>query len=1057
MIPWLPKETASRLYEREHELDNVKAAYLLGTAHAAGFLGREDGKRPAWFNRAHLMPVSAVTPDMQEHLANACHVICLKVRQEVTSEAAMKRPTPGRPQNAWQSGLLCGRVIWRALFAAACAKAPLEKHAVPLLFMTVSESLRLAARSLLTKVWNEVQVQFTARVTRYRNMRSRPTWSVLEALQYQAYGTESGFGVCDPATHPPSSTGKKPASSLQDFLEEVLALRFAVDWLTASIQDAQDFLEQTTKRIHKRPPRSVNQMDDEPLHTHVQKERQVDSFAMMWTDDAELRGVTTLAMRLMDGLEGPAALSLAATFAGQIILATWKGVEPMLAHLATMAIARTAESHAQKGTLPPPPLLELDEDASQTRGFAQTAASYGEVHEETQDMVQRLPRGVLPTVIKVQANFKGYLFRMRHHDRSRAVAAYCKAVHWPLFDPNCGLIDDDEEDETGKRRKRKRTQRIDATKLNETIADYQPTVSKYIGGDPRKSKGPTTTAELMSTMRSADPEDRRSWPLPTADHRACADLFALYVYSMFRRRELVEMWKTLCGNYERGMDAYSELLNRNPALRPMLESISAQLKRGAAVGIDRAYMAKRVEESKDTARSRTNSEADIFKKTTLMRSETGKMEETALPAANAPLTPAAQAAATQAATQLPDPATLRKNTLGSATGLPPVPEGDGEGDAHGASKGLTGEYLTNYLREMDGDDSQFKDIEASVVPLSTGTSPPRLPPHEFILNEEARSASQAGSGQVTPTTEAPVKRPKPKLDAPFCIQRCKPIWLPIKAHRFAAYRAKVLQLLPQRVLQQYIDCEKQAQYAACIKLLESATPGSLNVLSPATLVNNKPLLVETVLQLIVGYSGLCLRNQQGQLAVKLISQVIDQMSLSMRDLHPTHRTVLEAYLYDTALSVCYYMPNDYALSTRAEAFFQQASERYLRLEHVNRYCKCCLRAAAVFHQQGTRAEAEYYTGQALKRLLEAPSSSMLVVCHHNLAVHTISQNRITDAVAHVKSYVTLLRQLAKLGTSWMQLMDNTQWLVLKAQELWAPYATTLGPSGHPLLPETRGR
>lgn len=1035
------------MYERPHELENVKAAYLLGTAHAAGFLGREDGKRPAWFNRAHLMPVSSVTADMQEHLANACHVICLKVRQEVTSEPAMKRATPGRPRTAWQSGLQCARVLWRALFAAACAKAPLEKHTVPLLFMTVSESLRIAARSLLTKVWNEVQVQFTARVTRYRNMRSRPTWSVLEALQFEVYGTESGFGLCDPATHPPSSTGKKPASSLQDFMEEVLALRFAIDWLSASIQDAQEFLEQTTKRIHKRPPRSVNQREEEQPHPTAPKERQVDSFAMMWTEDAELRGVASLATRLMDGLEGPTALQLAGTFAGQIILATWKGVEPMLAHLATMAIARTAESHAQKGTLPPPPLLELDEDVSQTKGFACTASSYDEAHEDTRDMVQSLPRGVLPTVIKVQANFKGYVFRLRHFERARAVAAYCKVVHWPLFDPNHGLIDDDDDDDDTKKKKRKKTQRVDATKLNEIIADYQPQVSKYLGGDPRKGKAASAT-ELMSSMRSADPDDRRSWPLPTADHRACADLFALYIYSMYRRKELVQMWKTLCGCYERGMDAYAELLNRNPALRPMLESISAQLKRGTAVGLDQAFVKKRVEEG---TRSRTNSEADIFKRVPSVKSETGKMEETALPAPNAPLTPTAQAAAMQAATQLPDPATLRKNTLGSASGLAPVPEGEGEGEGRG-EKGLTGDYLANYLKEMDGDDSQFKDIDASVVPLSTGTSPPRLPPHEFILNEEVKAQekanrSEGGSGQATPTTEKPAKRPKPKLDVPFCLQRCKPIWLPIKAHRFAAYRAKVLQLLPQRVLQQYIDFEKQAQYAACIKLLESATPGSLNVLSPATLVNNKPLLVETVLQLIVGYSGLCLRNQQGQLAVKLITQVIDQMSLSMRDLHPTHRTVLEAYLYDTALSVCYYMPLDYALSHRAEAFFQQASERYLRLDHVNRYCKCCLRAAAVFHQQGSRAEAEYYTQQALKRLTEAASSSMLVVCHHNLAVHTIAQNRIADAVAHVKSYVTLLRMLPKLGTSWMQLMDNTQWLVLKAQELWPAYAEKLGRSG----------
>ena len=87
---------------------------------------------------------------------------------------------------------------------------------------------------------------------------------------------------------------------------------------------------------------------------------------------------------------------------------------------------------------------------------------------------------------------------------------------------------------------------------------------------------------------------------------------------------------------------------------------------------------------------------------------------------------------------------------------------------------------------------------------------------------------------------------------------------------------------------------------------------SLNVLSPASMVSGKPLLVETVrpsqkleqqtdifwpypcgclwclrldmvgswmlsswsqvLQLIVGYSGLCLKNQQGAIAVKLITQ-----------------------------------------------------------------------------------------------------------------------------------------------------------------------------------------
>jgi hypothetical protein len=35
------------------------------------------------------------------------------------------------------------------------------------------------------------------------------------------------------------------------------------------------------------------------------------------------------------------------------------------------------------------------------------------------------------------------------------------------------------------------------------------------------------------------------------------------------------------------------------------------------------------------------------------------------------------------------------------------------------------DYLKQYLREMDGDDSLFRDIDPSVIPLSSGSSPPR--------------------------------------------------------------------------------------------------------------------------------------------------------------------------------------------------------------------------------------------------------------------------------------------------------------------------------------------
>lgn len=1043
-IPWLPREVSSRLAERPHEHLNVKTSYLLSTAYVAGFLSREDGKRPAWFNRVRLVPLSSVPPDLREHLESACHVICMKVRQDVTNEPAQRGPLiPGRPATSWQAGLVSARVLWRALYSSAAAKAPATRKAVPALYMTACEGLKLAAQQLLTLVWREVQDQFTSKVNKYRNMKSRPPWSFMEKHQYKVFGENCGYGICDPALVPPSSAGTKPASNLQDYLEEVLALRFTIDWLTASIEDGQEFLDQATKRAYKRPvgkPKAAPDAVSQQLA--ALKEKTVDSFAHMWTDDAELRGVASLVIRIMDGLEGPSAMLFATTFTAQMLLAMWKGLEPMFAHYASMGIARIAESHSTIGRLPPPALPDADAAKSQTPVFDRIANSYDPPSKDTQELVGALPRGVLGAIIKVQATFRGYLYRARYFPRARFVAAYCKAVQWPELHPQQETEQVDLAEKDKKRRKKTASTRVDASTLNETIADFQPTVSKYLGGDPPKPSAASSTMKHQQSGGLASPKgtstafaksgmgstsrslggtqelgDRhKAWPLPTADHRACADLFALYMYNLYRRKELTQMWSTLCQAYERGMDAYAELLKRNPALKPMLESIAAQLKRGSVVGYDKAFIAKnkKTEDSAATGRVKPV-DAQMFKQTGGKTSSKEKhFDASGLPGT------AASAGAT---------ATLSMSMINSMKQSLTKDKVD--------ELKITGDYLTSYLKEMDGDDSQFKDIGASVIPLSTGTSPRRLPPAESIL-------TSGGAGEEGEATAVEEPGKKPKLDVPFCIGRCKPIWLPIKAHRFAAYRAKILQLLPQRILQQYIDFEKQGQYAACIKLLESATPGSLNVLLPATLVTGKPLLIETVLQLIVGYSGLCLKNGQGSVAVKLITQVLDSMSLSLRDLHPGHRTVLEAYLFDTALSVCYYMPTDIGLSDRADNFFQQASERYLRLGHLNRYCKCCLRAAAVLQQQGKKAEAEYYTQQALNKLSDAPVSSLLSVCYHNLAVHTIVQHRISDSVAHVRSYVALLRQLPKLGNTWMQLLDNTQWLVLKAQELWPQFQIQAG-------------
>jgi len=1049
-IPWMPKEISSRML-RPHEQDHMKVCFLLSNACAAGFLGRDDGNRPDWTSRVKLMPMRGLAPDVQEHLLNVCRVVATKVRQECTCEPALRGPTRDNIQTSWQAGLLCSRVIWRALFCTAASKGFAVQSVVPVLFMAATDSVLQACRKLLTQVWNETQVQFTSKENKYRSTKSRPAWLCLEKLQYEVFGKSCGYVLADPSETAAASSGKKPASGLQDYMEEVLGLRYAIDWLSASLQDAQDFLDLNTKRHYKRPGGLPIKKD--PNGKPVEREMSVDSFANMWTDDAELRGVASLATRLFDGLEGPDAMHFATTVTSQILLAMWKGVSPLLAERAAIGISRISESHALMGQLPAPPLEDIDEVRAAAQMFDRIAASYAPPPQAYLELFAVLPRGVTECIVKVQATFRGYLYRARYFARGRCCAQYCKAKDWPLFAPK---IVDADGDVTAATKKRKKAKRVDPSTLDATISEFQPNVSKYLGGEGTSAQkdgtgamGATGMSATMgatgmsaagtamnstmqgtgkmgdtgmgSTMGGTQTGFQQA-PLNiriTADHRACADLFALYTYCMYRRRELIRMWSCLCEAYERGMDVFAELLNRNPALKPMLDSIAAQMKRGAAVGYDKAFIAK---QQKNATAPERKKEGDLFNRT---KKKKGAKDE------------GSEADATMLAPGA-DGATMLPAAAPSISGVSLEKRQDQElekPDGPDTAVEVTGEYLAAYLKETDGDDSQFKDISAAVVPLSTGTSPPRLPPHEAILKGEQKPVSATDpEPAATGAAESPPAK-KPKLDVPFCVERLKPIWLPIKAHRFAVYRAKVLQLLPAKVLEQYISFEKQGQYAACIKLLEAATPGSLNVLSPATLVQNKPLLVETVLQLIVGYSGLCLRNQNGHVAVKLITQVLDNMSLALRDLHPGHRTVLEAYLYDTALSVCYYMPMDLGLTERSDSFFQQATARYLKLGHTNRYCKCCLRAAAVLHQQKHMSEAEYYTQQALNKLADQPVSSLLAVTYHNLSIHTTVQHRIADGVAHTKSYVALLRQLDKLGNSWMQMMDNTQWLTLKTQEL----------------------
>merc|ERR1719313_2651476 len=184
--------------------------------------------------------------------------------------------------------------------------------------------------------------------------------------------------------------------------------------------------------------------------------------------------------------------------------------------------------------------------------------------------------------------------------------------------------------------------------LEEQIDNAQPSVSKFLGGPDKSAKKEPKNLETTQAVAEGDldgddasGEEAVAQVRLTADHRACADFFALYMYTMYMRREMNNMWQGLTWAYDHLGEGFEDLLTRNKNLRPMVESVAAQLKRGALVGFDKAF---------------------------------GKKAEGGAPAE-------------------------MKNGMG-------------------ASKSV----------EMDGDDSQFKDIDANVVPLSSGSSPPRQRP-----------------------------------------------------------------------------------------------------------------------------------------------------------------------------------------------------------------------------------------------------------------------------------------------------------------------------------------
>jgi len=946
------------------------------------------------------------------------------VRQAVTAKVPGHTP--------WQAGLGVCRALWRSLFGSAASKQVKPGTAMPILFMSATQTALDGFWRVLSLTWTESNDQFTTRFSKYRGLKSRPPWSVLETCCWTAFvelcglGLEQGAAASKDQKRSEGGGGAaNRAANLEAFIEDVYSMRFAVDLLESSMTDTEDFMMTWLKRKVKaaqfrgasKAKRGEKKKDQQGGELSG-KDLAAESFAYVWVEDAELRGVLALCSRVLDSVEGPSAHLLGYTVACQFMMAMWKGLQPLMQTLAQNYVQGLAEGHSIGQQLPPPNCPD-PKDGHCSRRVGALSLSYGAPSKDCLVMIAASPPAALELVVLVQARFKGYIFRKKHMPRLKMVSQYASYAEWPAPETEA-----DKKAEVLKQRKLKTALAAKDTRpLEEQMADFKPNVSKWIGGQTvqKDAVALAPKEEQPREVKTTKPERADAGPRLTADHKACAEFYAVYLFNMYIRHELIKMWFTLVNSYDTVMARFAVLLKKNPSVKPMVESVSAQLKRGATIGFRNAFQPPKAVGSPGAPKAETQKvkDKDLFKRP----SSQEKTSRTGTPLA--PVTPGTQ--------KLGDVKPDGKKTMSEA--------GSNVGEEQAAR-----DYLTQYLQEMGGDDSQFKDIDPNVVPLSSGRSPRRLRPEEILFENAGKVTSRPGSvssmtgdlatSRSSGSEKSVAGNKKPVVDMEFCTSKLRPIWLTIKARSFLSYRSKVVQLLPQNLMSQYVEFEKKGLYGACLKLLESTEAGNLNVLtSDHSLVTSKVFLMETVYQLIVGYIGLALQKEVS-VAVQLMQKTMESIHVGLRDMHTAHRTVLEAFLYDTALSVCYHVPTDPTLAAKAESYFQNASQRYLKLSHLNRYTKCCLRYASVLFSQKHHHEAEYFIQQGVNKLLSNKPSALFGLCFHNLAVQCALQNRFADAEQHVRTFQSILRYQPKLSTSWMQSFDVTQWLILKMKALY---------------------
>ena len=100
--------------------------------------------------------------------------------------------------------------------------------------------------------------------------------------------------------------------------------------------------------------------------------------------------------------------------------------------------------------------------------------------ERSSQILNAAPTAILGLVVRLQSNYKGFMFRSRYSSRMKIIALYCKDINWPQ---QMGEEEEDENADDYEKFQKKAAKKKDGDKtLDEKIATFKPQVSQYLGG-----------------------------------------------------------------------------------------------------------------------------------------------------------------------------------------------------------------------------------------------------------------------------------------------------------------------------------------------------------------------------------------------------------------------------------------------------------------------------------------------------------------------------------------------------------------------------------------------